>query len=155
MSELWLVNIQHGIDFRTVDELCLDENGKPIREEQKIDPDEGDEEDNLAWFDKRRIQVQYQTRTTLQAMRVSLSMENVSLAVGETRTSFALRYGPNKSYTLASPGKPYMLTGRSIVAEDHRLGVIVIREEWTYYDRWKKAPKSWNLQGEVLGDDTG
>lgn len=150
MSKLWLVNIQHGIDFRTVDELCLDKNGKPIREEQKIDPDGGD----LAWFDKRRIQVQYQTRTTLQAMRVSLSMENVSPSVGKTRTSFALHYGPNKSYTLASPGKPYMLTGRSIVAEDHRLGVIVIREEWTYYDRWKKAPKSWNLQGEVLDDDT-
>jgi hypothetical protein len=46
-----------------------------------------------------------------------------------------------------------MLTGRSIVAEDHRLGVIVIREEWTYYDRWKKAPKSWKLQGELLDDE--
>jgi hypothetical protein len=146
----WLVSVTGGVDFRTVEETLYNEDGSVKTESVLIDPDGADTEANRAMVPKTRLRGQYQIRTGIQLMRVTIGSNSgvLSTDVTEMRSGFSIRVGPQAVQTYVGQ-KKFMLVAERKVAEDHRLGILVTQQEWVYYDRWRDCPASWKMIGPV------
>jgi hypothetical protein len=146
----WLVSVTGGVDFRTVEETLYNEDGSVKTESVLIDPDGADTEANRAMVPKTRLRGQYQIRTGIQLMRVTIGSNSgvLSTDVTEMRSGFSIRVGPQAVQTYVGK-KKFMLVAERKIAEDHRLGILVTQQEWVYYDRWRDCPASWKMIGPV------
>ena len=145
----WLVSVTGGVDFRTVEETLYNADGTVQTESVLIDPDKADTEENRAMVPKTRLRGQYQVRTGIQLMRVTIGSSGVLRTdVTETRSTFSIRVGPQAVQTYVGK-KKFMLVAERKIAEDHRLGILVTQQEWVYYDRWRDCPASWKMIGPV------
>ena len=143
----WLVAVSGVIDFRTVTETLLDENGNAKTESVLIDPSLADTEANRANVVMKRLRGQYQVQTSIQLMCVTINAGGLlKTDVGDTKSIFTVHVGPNMVSTFTG-SKKFMLVSERKVAEDHKLGIIVTQQEWVYYDRWRDCPASWKMIG--------
>jgi hypothetical protein len=143
-SPWYLISCAGDIDFRSVEKQLLDESGNPVEPEEVLDPDTGE----VIGYTKRTIDVlYYQRKLHIRRAKMTLQAAGLTSITGEMSGVIGFMTSADSSGTFAG-NKKFMCVHDELQNDDRILGTGMLSEDWVFYDKWKKVPKSWAVVGE-------